>query len=77
MQLFFLPAIFVLYPRIRLSLRKFNILFLGFSLNLFCSGSNPGDSVFNGNTLVHEIRLNFESENWYDSLTFYYNQKNN
>lgn len=32
----------------------------------------PGDALFNSNLLIHEVRITFPINNWYDSLVHYY-----
>ncbi|MBL8006271.1 MAG: CotH kinase family protein [Ignavibacteria bacterium] len=56
-------------------MKTFSILFIMFAFHLFTreiKADNPGDSVFAG-LQVHNINIQFFIANYWDSLTYYYN----
>lgn len=59
-------------------MKKVSIPLIFLSL-LFCErtfSQNPGDSIFNSGQLIHEVRINFSFNSWYDTLTKYYSLSN-
>ena len=52
-------------------MKKILLLVILFSSTKLFS-QNPGDNIFNTNQLVHEIKIIFPFNSWYDTLTKYY-----
>ncbi|MFN8298521.1 MAG: CotH kinase family protein [Chitinophagales bacterium] len=50
------------------------ILLAGFIGYMYAhvGAQQPGDSVFNSGQLIHELRITFTNNKWYDTLTHYY-----